>query len=369
MVLASSAAAAAPAYELPRPLALCSIRANAEAWACEAPPAKAPATASERAVFLIRARSMRISLGVIESRAVLAADTIAQRHSLANGPLRRQGGSLARPGLSGEGHPRELALADLQHDRFPPFHGKPLVGDLLAVDAHAALLDHAQGLRRAGDQLRLLEYLRDRHLGNLARCRFTVDLDCNFRNALGHRAMLETCLEIGLGALRRRSAVKTSGDLAREEHLDVARVATAGDLLLPLGERFQGFEGEQLQVAPHQLIGDRHQLSEDRFRGFVDTNVVVERLRHLVDAAYPFEKRHRQDALLRLTIVPLELAPHQQIELLVGPPEFNVGFHRHRIVALHEWVKKLVDGDGLPGRITFAKIVALEHARDRPFSS
>src|SRR5213596_1407652 len=90
MVLASSAAAAAPAYELARPLALCSIRANAEACACEAPPAKAPATASERAVFLIRARSMRISLGVIESRAVLAADTIAQRHSLANGPLRRQ---------------------------------------------------------------------------------------------------------------------------------------------------------------------------------------------------------------------------------------------------------------------------------------
>src|SRR2546422_863435 len=116
MVLASSAAAAAPAYELPRPLALCSISANAEACACET----------------------------------------------------------------------------------------PLVGDLLAVDAHAALLDHAQGLRRAGDQLRLLEYLRDRHLGNLARCRFTVDLDCNFRNALGHRAMLETCLEIGLGALRRR---------------------------------------------------------------------------------------------------------------------------------------------------------------------
>ena len=141
--------------------------------------------------------------------------------------------------------------------------------------------------------------------------------------------MLETCLEIGLGALRRRSAVKTSGDLAREEHLDVARVATAGDLLLPLGERFQGFEGEQLQVTPHQLIGDRHQLSEDRVRGFIDTDVVVERLRHLVDAAYPFEKRHRQDALLRLTVVLLELAPYQQIELLVSSPEFDVGFHRY----------------------------------------
>src|SRR2546421_7955318 len=61
MVLASSAAAAAPANELPRPLALCSTSANAEACACETPPAKAPATASDRAVFLIPVPAMRIS--------------------------------------------------------------------------------------------------------------------------------------------------------------------------------------------------------------------------------------------------------------------------------------------------------------------
>src|SRR2546422_7297729 len=99
MVLASSAAAAAPAYELPRPLAFCSIRANAEACACETPPAKAPATASERAVFLIPVRAMRISsLRYWEpnEQLSLAADTIAQRHSLANGPLRQQAGSPAK---------------------------------------------------------------------------------------------------------------------------------------------------------------------------------------------------------------------------------------------------------------------------------
>src|SRR5438132_10506505 len=93
MVLASSAAAAAPAYELPRPLAFCSIRANAEACACETPPAKAPATASETAVFLIPVRAMRnflLALLGAERAAILAADTIAQRHSLANGPLRRR---------------------------------------------------------------------------------------------------------------------------------------------------------------------------------------------------------------------------------------------------------------------------------------
>src|SRR6266545_2823782 len=98
MVLAFSAAAAAPAYELPRPLALCSISANAEACACETPPAKAPATASERAVFLIPVLAMRISSSSVILRAgfaaVLAADTIPQRHSPANGPLRRQAARL-----------------------------------------------------------------------------------------------------------------------------------------------------------------------------------------------------------------------------------------------------------------------------------
>src|SRR5256885_1154045 len=251
----------------------------------------------------------------MESRAVLAADTIAQRHSLANGRY-----AAGRPGcasrLSSEGHPSELAFADLQYHRTPPLHGKSLVGDLLAVDAHAALLDHAQGLRRAGDQLRLLEHLRDRHFGDFARRRFPIDaldLDNNFGNALGRHAMLETPLEIDLSALRRLGTVKTSDDLAREEHLDVARVATARYLSLPHRERFQGLEGEQLQVAPHQLVGDRHQLSEDCFRRFADTDVVVERLRYLVDAAYSFEKRHREDALLRLLVLLLQLALYPQI--------------------------------------------------------
>src|SRR5258708_13054798 len=36
---------------------------------------------------------------------------------------------------------------------------------------------------------------------------------------------------------------------------------------------------------------------------------------------------------------------------------------------MHEWVEELVDGDRLVGSITFTEIVALEHARDRPFSS
>src|SRR3979490_3207520 len=130
MMLASSAAAAAPAYELPSPLALCSIRANAAACACETPPAKAPATASERAVFLIPVRAMRISsLRYWEPSRQLSmvGDTITQRHSLANGPIAKASRLTCATGLSSESHPRELALADLQHDRVPPLHGKSLV--------------------------------------------------------------------------------------------------------------------------------------------------------------------------------------------------------------------------------------------------
>src|SRR5712691_3161420 len=77
---------------------------------------------------------------------------------------------------SGEGYPREPSLANLQHDRVAPFHGKPLVGDFFPVDAHAPLLNHAQGLRGAGDQVGLLQHLHDRHFGGRARARLsTVD--------------------------------------------------------------------------------------------------------------------------------------------------------------------------------------------------
>jgi hypothetical protein len=61
MVLASSATAAAPAKEFPKPLALCSVSANPDACACEAIPVNAPATASESAVLVIPAHLMKFS--------------------------------------------------------------------------------------------------------------------------------------------------------------------------------------------------------------------------------------------------------------------------------------------------------------------
>ena len=61
------------------------------------------------------------------------------------------------------------------------------------------------------------------------------------------------------------------------------------------------------------------------FGGLGDADVVVERLRHLVDAVEAFEQRQRQDALRLLAVMPLQLAADQQVELLVGAAQLDVG--------------------------------------------
>ena len=68
--------------------------------------------------------------------------------------------------------------------------------------------------------------------------------------------------------------------------------------------------------------------------------------------------------LRRLAVVLLHLAPDQQVELLVGAAELDVGAHRHRVVALHQRIEEFVDGDRLVRPVALAEIVALEHARN-----
>ncbi|KAG0735816.1 hypothetical protein G6F24_018585 [Rhizopus arrhizus] len=62
-------------------------------------------------------------------------------------------------------------------------------------------------------------------------------------------------------------------------------------------------------------------------------------------------------------MVLLQAAAHQQVELLVGTAKLDVGFQGHRVVALHQRVQGLVDGDGLLGGVALGEVVALEHAR------
>ena len=79
-----------------------------------------------------------------------------------------------------------------------------------------------------------------------------------------------------------------------------------------------------------------------------DADVIAQRLRHLVHAVEALEQRHRHDDLRLLAIGLLQLAADQQIELLIGAAELDIGLQRHRVVALHERIQELVDGDRLP---------------------
>src|SRR5258706_2480121 len=62
----------------------------------------------------------------------------------------------------------------------------------------------------------------------------------------------------------------------------------------------------------------------------------------------------------------LQFALYQQVELLIDPPESDVGFHGYEIVALHEGVEKLVDRDRLAHGVALAETVALQHPGNGP---
>ena len=55
----------------------------------------------------------------------------------------------------------------------------------------------------------------------------------------------------------------------------------------------------------------------------------------------------KSTAVRALADLLLQLAPHQQVELLVGATEFDIALERHRVVALDERIKELVNGDRL----------------------
>ena len=63
--------------------------------------------------------------------------------------------------------------------------------------------------------------------------------------------------------------------------------------------------------------------------------------------------------------VPLQLAPDQQVELLVRAAELDVGLDRHRVLALQQRVEELHDRDRLALGEALGEVVALEHPGHR----
>ena len=122
---------------------------------------------------------------------------------------------------------------------------------------------------------------------------------------------------------------------------------------------------QQPVVLAHRRVGDAHQLPEHLLRRIGDADVVAERLAHPPHPVGPGQDRHRQDRLRRLAEGLLHVAAEQQVELLVGPPDLDVGLDRHRVVALEHRVEQLEHRDRLPRLHPPAEVVALEQAGDR----
>ena len=138
--------------------------------------------------------------------------------------------------------------------------------------------------------------------------------------------------------------------------------AAPGHVFLEAGDVFQGLGGQQFVITPHEIVGDGHDLAEDLGRGFVDADIVAVGLGHLAHAVQAFQQGHGQDALAFHAVVGLEVAAHQQVELLVGTAHFHIGLEGHGVIALAEGIDEFVDGDGALLAEALFKVVALHHA-------
>ena len=65
---------------------------------------------------------------------------------------------------------------------------------------------------------------------------------------------------------------------------------------------------QQLVVFPHQFVGDRHHLAKHLARRLIDTDVVIERFGHLVDAVESLKQWCRDDDLGFLAEFTLKIA-------------------------------------------------------------
>ncbi|MNM45771.1 hypothetical protein D3C81_566990 [compost metagenome] len=166
-----------------------------------------------------------------------------------------------------------------------------------------------------------------------------------------------------MGRFGRRFIVVAGDDLLGQPDLHVARVQGTGfDAGLEAFDVRQRAGGEQLVVVPHQGVGDGHDLAEHLPRGVVHADVVGGGLGHLLDAVQTHQQRHHQHALGGHAGIFLQLAAHQQVELLIGTAELHVRFQRDRVIALQQRIEEFVNGDGLTAAVALLEVVALHHA-------
>ncbi len=154
---------------------------------------------------------------------------------------------------------------------------------------------------------------------------------------------------------------------AREAQLQITGVQRTGaNVRLQLDKlRQRDFKAQQRDPAPHQFVTDLHGLGDDIDGRLVDADVISERLAHLVHTVETLKQGHRHDHLRRLAVMLLQASAHQQVELLIRAAQFDIGPQGDRVVALHQRIEKLVDGDRLLAVEALAEVFALKHARYR----
>ncbi|EXF46863.1 hypothetical protein BAY1663_00587 [Pseudomonas sp. BAY1663] len=186
----------------------------------------------------------------------------------------------------------------------------------------------------------------------------------DFRQIFRQLAILHSITSRAMRSCRRLLAMEARNDFFSQLDLDITRIRTMCDVNTKCIDLLDGAEAEQLEVAPHQRIGYRHQLAIHDTRRLLDADVVAEGLGHLLDTIKAFKKRHRNHALRFLPVRSLQLTPHQQVELLIGATKLDIGLERHRVISLDQRIKELVNGDRLVTGVALAEIIALEHARN-----
>ena len=179
---------------------------------------------------------------------------------------------------------------------------------------------------------------------------------------LVRHAALSPVVEVLLGRVGRSGTVKARGDFLGQHDLGVLGVAPRHHFSAQRGNALLTLKGQQREPAPHQIVADRQHLGEHGVGRLGDADVVVLALGHLLDAVQAFEQRHGQDALWLLAVLLLQVAAHQQVELLVGAAQFQIALERDTVIALHQRVQEFVHADRHARGEAVVEIVALHHA-------
>ena len=103
----------------------------------------------------------------------------------------------------------------------------------------------------------------------------------------------------------------------------------------------QGELGRQPVVLPHRLIGNRHDLPEHLRRLVVHSDVVAERLGHLVHTVGTDQQGNRHNHLRSLIELTHEVASHEEVPQLIGATKLDVRIDGHRIHPLEQRIHEL----------------------------